>query len=72
MKPVWLGLLVLLTNSFVAAEPFDYNHPQVKTVESHGSPANKVDLFFLSDGYTAFEKDLFQADIQSACRYLWG
>lgn len=72
MKLLWLGLLVLLANSLVAAEPFDYDHPLVKTVESHGSPQSKVDLVFVSDGYTAFEKDQFQADVQAACRYLWG
>lgn len=65
-------LIGSMTSALVAAESFDYEKPLVRTVESHGSPTSKVDLVFVSDGYTTFEKDKFQDDIQATCRYLWG
>ena len=56
----------------VGAETFSYDRPVVKTLESNGPPAGRLDLVFVSDGFTVTEEKLFQEQVQAACSYLWG
>lgn len=70
---MWKQLAAFLLGSLMAgAETFPYDRPVVKTLESHGPPASRLDLVFVSDGYTAIEEKLFLEQVETACRYLWG
>lgn len=51
---MWKKLAIFVLGAVMAAgaESFPYDRPVVKTLESHGPSAGRLDLVFVSDGYT--------------------
>lgn len=70
MKKTLLSLLAL-TVAASAAPNFDYDRPVVKTILNNGSPRSKVDLVFLSDGYTPRQSKDFEKDVRDAADSLF-
>ena len=47
----------------LADDPASHRGDEVRTLTRNGPPANRIDLVFMGDGYTAAERDKFFADI---------
>jgi hypothetical protein len=71
-KPLALLLTVAGLSAGLAAAPnFAYDRPTVKTIQNSGSPFAKVDLVFISDGYTANQSKDFEKDVRDATEELF-
>jgi hypothetical protein len=64
-------LSLLLTLPATAQPPIDYSNPQIRTLISNGSPAQKVDLVFVGDGYTASQMKDLERDARAAADSLF-
>ena len=69
MKRFLLSLFLALPA--LAQPSIDYSNPQVRTVISNGPPAQKVDLVFTGDGYTANQLKELEKDARDAANSLF-